>query len=168
MKGLIIVFVLGLTTLMSSCSSGWTEEERAAFTQSCESSAQMAGDSWPKETCGCLTKKLETTYPNPNDMVNLLDSLQKNPILLFDKYPDCRIRNFETPVVWTEQSTQAFLSSCNAAARKGFIPDSAICPCVLDKVKKRFPSQQLLQRMNTNTMAAFAEECLGKRAPILY
>ena len=155
-------------TLLSACSSGWTEEERSAFRQSCTGAAQMASDAWPEQTCACLTEKLEKRYPNPNDMTELLDSLQKDPVLLFDKYPECRVMNFETPAEWNERSERAFINSCGTLVAQGQVKDTATCACVLDKVKRRFPTTQRMQRVNTEIMRSIAEECEGKRGARLY
>jgi hypothetical protein len=154
--------------LLTSCASGWTDEEKAAFTQSCEQSASQAGDAWPTQTCGCITAKLEQQYPNPNNMEALLDSLKANPILLFDKFPECRVPANQTPVVWTPEAEMSFLTSCTQAAEKGFVPNAKDCPCVLEKAKKRFPTEQMMERLTVETMKALSEECAGTRAPMLY
>ena len=166
MKTLISALLTLLT--FASCTSSWTEEEKRTFTQNCEASAVQATDSWPKETCACLSEKLQAAYPNPNDMAGLLDSLQQNPILLFDKYPECRRHANETPAEWNPAAEQAFLKSCDTLVKKGYVSSSAVCPCVLDKVKRRFPTVQRMQHLNSEVMGALAEECEGKRPARLY
>lgn len=158
-----IFALVALCGLMSSCSSGWTEDEKATFKQSCQGAALMAGDQWPERTCDCLATKLEAEYPNPNAMASLLDSLRVNPVLLFDKYPECRIYAHETPAEWSPQATTAFMSSCT-----NLIGDSAKCACILDKAKKRLPTVQKLTKLNAQTMQLMAEECDGKRPAQLY
>jgi len=153
---------------LSSCTSEWTPEERTAFKQSCMGAAQSVGEAWPQETCDCLAQNLEKQYPNPNDMEALLDSLHQNPVLLFDKFPDCRRRAFETAADWTPEAERAFRTSCGRLVREGWLPDTVVCACILDKVKRRFPTVQAMQRVDSVTMRALAEECQGKRPARLY
>lgn len=163
-----LAFLFALTFVFSSCTAEWTPEERTAFHQSCTAAAQASGEPWPKETCDCLTENLEKQYPNPNDMEALLDSLRLNPILLFDKFPECRRRNFETAAEWTPESEHAFMSSCGRLVKEGWLPDTVVCACILDKVKRRFPTVQAMQRVDSVTMRSLAEECRGLRPARLY
>jgi|GEM_PF-5160540 len=153
---------------VTGCSAGWEPEEREAFVQNCQAAARQTGESWPLETCSCITEKMEAKYPNPNDIAGFLDSLSTNPVLLFDTYPQCRVRTFDAAAVWTKDKDDAFLASCQTAASQGLVSDAAQCPCVLEKVKKRFPTLQSMHRLNATVMGRLAQECQGKLAPQLY
>lgn len=168
MKLSILTLLAAFAWTFTACTPEWTPEERTAMTQSCIGAAQAAGEAWPKETCECLTQNLEKQYPNPDEMEALADSLQQNPVLLFDKFPDCRRRSFETAAEWTPEAENAFRSSCGRLVREGWLSDTAVCDCILDKVKRRFPTVQAMQRVDSVTMRSLAEECKGQRPARLY
>ena len=147
---LLIVFVT-----VTSCKSAWTEEEIVAFKANCVSASQMQNEANPEAYCTCMTAKMQAKFPNPNDMEEILleqDSLQAMAA-------QCRSASSPTTMVWTEESSAAFIRECTAFAAEQNITNPSYCPCVLAKVQLAYPTKDKLTTLSKETMAAIGDGC---------
>lgn len=72
----LLLSALSITTFLTSCSGGWTDEDKKQYLQSCYEG--QAGRTYPddmaKEYCECALEKTMQVYPHFNDIVENQDS----------------------------------------------------------------------------------------------
>jgi len=80
----LLVSILLLAMVTSSCRITWTDEDKDAFYQACTTEAMnWAGTQARAKTyCDCVFAKMVKKYPHEDDALEHIDSLGHDPDLL--------------------------------------------------------------------------------------
>ena len=78
-----IFSLLAVSVLLSSCESGWSDEDKKMYHQSCyEGAMTWAGtEANAKAYCDCMQEKLMAKYPDINELIEHVHEIGTDPEL---------------------------------------------------------------------------------------
>lgn len=130
MKNILIMTIASL--ILVSCSSGWSEEAKSIYRDSCAVSPEL------EEYCECTLEKVMEASPNPADVGSLdMDAIGAQCMHLLG---------------WSEADKSSYMESCVES------PDMVdYCQCTLDKIIEASPNPADVGNVD---IAAITEECI--------
>ena len=113
MKNLTVISIVALT--LASCSSGWSEEAKSIYRDSCAISPEL------EEYCECTLDKVMKASPNPADVGSLdIDEIGAQCYHL---------------VGWSEADKSSYMESCMV-----YPEFEEYCECTLEKAMEASPN----------------------------
>jgi hypothetical protein len=143
-----------LLVFLFSCKAEWTEDDKSRIIKDCKLSALKFGFTNPDQHCDCVLRKIIDRYPNPNQFENM--EMGEFGEIVFE----CSGQEMSTRIIWPERTQKAFIDSCISMAKKEGSPNPVkFCPCVLDEIIRRYPTNDSLSKIKPSEMDEISKGC---------